>query len=129
MPRSLTATEHDNIITNYQSELYDRDTICMKLVRRAIRRGIDIRRIPPDGVTPMMLAAYQGDRKLMQFLYDNGVSIHAVDYTGSNAAIYAATGNSVLAVSLLAQWGCDLNAPNILGATAARMFKEIDIRS
>lgn len=114
-------------LNRYKSELYNKDNISLSLVKRAIRKGVDLKITPYDGVTPLMLAAYRGDCKLIRFLLGYGIDVNARDKQGANAAIYAGRSFSLTAASLLKSVNCDFTVIDVSGMCGDCYFKNIDI--
>jgi uncharacterized protein len=61
---------------------------CVKALLDA-RRGADINRPTPDGVTPLMLAIDNGNYDLANYLLDRGANPHLVDWWGRSALYIA----------------------------------------
>jgi ankyrin repeat protein len=69
-------------------------------------------------LTPLMLAAQEGNIPMMEFLIANNADINATDYRGETALMYAARTGNLQAVQLLVRNNARVNALTNDGRTA-----------
>jgi hypothetical protein len=98
------------------SQNYDR--VCI-LLQKALANGkhIDVDERSPTGYTPLMLAAKQGNIRMMRLLLDHGADKDARNKYGDSAIHWAADEHKYEAVELLIQNGANLSFENERGRT------------
>jgi len=79
-----------------------------KVVKLIDQLQYDVNTRNTEGVTPLHLAAYQGNVKLMQFLIQKGALLNSIDNDGYTPLYWAILGNNFYAVHLLIRKGADL---------------------
>jgi ankyrin repeat protein len=72
--------------------------------------GTDVNLAAVNGVTPLMAAAYGGQKDMVELLLARGASIDAIDRLNKNAMTYAAGEGRTDVVLLLLARGVDPNA-------------------
>jgi ankyrin repeat protein len=85
----------------------------------ATKAEIDARR--PDGSTPLMWAAYEGDATEAARLLKAGADVKATNNYGVNAMVLAADIASTEVIQLLLKSGADANSTNADGETALHL--------
>ncbi len=94
------------------------------VVKYLCLKGVNINFFTPQGDTPLMLAACQGDEALVKFLIENGADINLkmskpgnTQHNGTALVTAAACGKDTI-VSYLISKGAELNAVNSNGSSA-----------
>ncbi len=85
-----------------------------------IEQGADIHALDQRHNTPLIIATYQGNPKILQLLLDQGANINAKNNNGNTALIFIARRGHLQAAELLINRGADINAKNQKGGTAIR---------
>jgi ankyrin repeat protein len=80
------------------------------IARAMILAGTDVNLAAVNGVTPLMAAAYVGNREMVELLLARGADVNAVDRLAKNAMTYAAGEGRTEIVTLLLAKGVDPNA-------------------
>ncbi len=88
-------------------------------VSRALIRGYNpSKRYYAQGITPLMLAAQEGQPEIADMLLGYGANIRTRDKMGNSALLYAAAGGHFEAVEVLLDNGASIDARNRRGETA-----------
>ena len=75
----------------------------------------------PQGVTPLMVAAYNGNADLAKFLVDKGADVNAKTKRGSTPLMAAVQSGNKEMVKFLLEKGADANAKEQLGLNAYQL--------
>ena len=78
-------------------------------VDSALIDGANINAKNSDGMTPLMLACFNGNYELAKFLLSKGAKVDLKDNDGWNALMWASRLNDVRLVTLLVSHGADVN--------------------
>ena len=70
------------------------------------------------GLTPMHIAAKNGDRECLTFLLTKGQDLNAVDNERNTPLHYAVSGNFIKCMQLLIERNCDESIENSQGQNA-----------
>lgn len=70
-----------------------------------------------NGMSPLMLAAMQGERDMVQVLLNHGADVDLLNDDENNALWFACVRNKLLIVRELISHGCNINNQNVNGAT------------
>jgi ankyrin repeat protein len=87
-------------------------------VKRLITGGADVNAPAPNGLLPLILAAWQGDVEIVGVLLDAGARVDGEGPGGVTALMAAAGGGHEAVVRLLLDRGADVNARRKDGYTA-----------
>lgn len=86
----------------------------------AQRHGFDCNNINSridNGISPLMLAAMQGDFEIMRLLVTAGADVNLINDDENNALWFACVSNELSVVQELLRAGCDFDNQNVNGAT------------
>mgnify|MGYP002526287950 FL=1 len=78
-------------------------------VKALLAAGAVINHANKKGLTPFIAAAFNGDERMLDFLFDNGAEADAIDVTGKSAIIYASARGFTVIVGKLLDRGIDVN--------------------
>ena len=70
-----------------------------------------------NGMSPLMLAAMQGDRDIVQMLLNQSPDVNLLNDDENNALWFACVSNNLLIVRELIRSGCNINNQNVNDAT------------
>jgi ankyrin repeat protein len=84
----------------------------------ALQAGGDVNARGPDGATPLIWAAYNGDAELAKRLLEKGADANAKNEFGTFPLAEAAIGGYADVIGVLLKGGADANLPNNEGETA-----------
>lgn len=87
-------------------------------VKQLLAEGADSNSYNESGLTPLMLAAGDGDDALCEILLDAGANLHAQDNENFTALIWAAHFANPTTCQLLIKAGAHVNAQDAKGKTA-----------
>ena len=85
----------------------------------AAEKGTDLNAIDEEGRTALMMAAFNGHTRVVQYLVEHKVDINVRDSNGRTALMYASTIDNAELVKILLDQGAEVNlADNVEGFTA-----------
>ncbi len=70
-----------------------------------------------NGMSPLMLAAMQGDSDVVQLLLKHNADVNLINDDENNALWFACVSNKLTIIRKLLEYGCDINNQNVNGAT------------
>lgn len=98
-------------------------------VRRHIRNGGDVNRAEAEGWTPLMLAAFQGNVRLMDCLLSHGARLDAQNHKGATPLLVAIYAGEWETVQWLVANGTNVQLPTAQGCTPLMLaVRKGDIR-
>ncbi|XP_063924516.1 putative ankyrin repeat protein RF_0381 [Zophobas morio] len=99
-----------------------------KLIRRLLRRGLNINEPNKNGVSPLHLACNCGNLETAQILLAKGANINDVDYNELDALHYASssTDTNTNLITLLLDKGLNVNCVNKYGASPLHFARKSD---
>jgi predicted acylesterase/phospholipase RssA/ankyrin repeat protein len=65
-----------------------------------------------QGATPLMIASFSGQGRMIKALKEKGADLEKQDYRGKRAIHFAALGRQLISIDLLTHYGVDLRAQN-----------------
>lgn len=95
-------------------------------VRALLDAGVDPNADPgmPHGMSPLMLAAWQGHAEVARLLIERGADVHREDGDGFTAMTLAAKRRAWEIVEMLARAGVDPNHADASGVSALRAAEQ-----
>ena len=90
----------------------------VKTVQTLIANGANVNEVDATGMTPLMVAASEGQTAIAQLLVDAGADVQQAGEDGTTALMRAASANRVDIMKQLVAKGADVNAKNKGGMTA-----------
>jgi ankyrin repeat protein len=82
----------------------------LERVDEMLRRGADINKLAPDGMTPLMRASYQGHGELISHLLRHGADPNKTAKDGASPLFWACLRGNELVADLLIAASADINA-------------------
>ena len=82
-------------------------------VKQLLSQGAGVNLKDPDGNTPLILASWHGDTKMVQFLINTkDIDLDMPNHHGTTALMLASVNGQTQIVKLLMDYGADVNAQN-----------------
>lgn len=89
--------------------------------KEVLAGGVEVDQRDSQGVTPLMVAAYNGNADLAKFLVDKGADVNAKTKRGSTPLMAAVQSGNKEMVKFLLEKGADANAKEQLGMNAYQL--------
>ena len=103
----------------FQSDIFqaasDGDIVSISYILKENKENINAK--DEKGQTPLILASWKGQNKVVDYLLSHGADVNAKTAIGSTALMYASESNAVGIMKMLKDKGADVNQKNSTGST------------